>query len=598
MGTSYLPFHDSKASAAARYRMILLATLLSWTTCTYADINIPDPDDPLPEEPRPPPTCVPAVTGTITANPAGAELSPGLPVTIDISWSASVTRTCNPMPGFVFQDLSGQRIGVDRRGSRKYVFDRPGTFTFWLSLNRNGQLSTVATRSVVVTQSLAVISPGNAVTAEDIANFDRLWMHEPLVNHVLSDFDSELSQSKLTIGWDVGERLEAMVHMFELTRNPRYLAQMHRIIEIALKHRDDRRPGAPLDAFRRDRSAPMPFWGNKTAASGDYWTASLSLAVGGAMLYPIAAFTRIVAEDPQLWGVRINPSSSVTYGQKALEYANAVLDSVEATVPDWQYRFVDGTERRWPRSLPILAEMLTESRCREASQTSGNPHDDFNLCRDYANFAGLPHPHNLNHTQLMTEIELWRTLSTPFYQQSSESSPNWAAARMWIVNNVRGSQYFFEDSLRVTHGVGRLPLPPSGPARYIWDYMVDSPRPHIEDVSHAAVSMRYIGMLRDNQELLHLGNVISNGPLRKFANTFLYNAAASERFAHDVSGRPVDADENRERDRVCAGWLELSRIDSRVYEKCAEITLRIVGGQQPNVHAVNHAALLRNKRYR
>jgi hypothetical protein len=77
----------------------------------------------------------------------------------------------------------------------------------------------------------------------------------------------------------------------------------------------------------------------------------------------------------------------------------------------------------------------------------------------------------------------------------------------------------------------------------------------------------------------------------------IYNAAASKRFAHDVRGRTVTAEENH-RDRVCAGWLELSRVDSRVYEKCAAITLRVIDGQQPNVHAVNHAALLRNKQYR
>jgi hypothetical protein len=80
----------------------------------------------------------------------------------------------------------------------------------------------------------------------------------------------------------------------------------------------------------------------------------------------------------------------------------------------------------------------------------------------------------------------------------------------------------------------------------------------------------------------------------RLANTFLYVIGAGQDLVQDQDGRipdPVD-----KWDGECDGWLNLSRFDSQVYDKCLEITLRAYGDPdrplQPHLSVGNHAALL------
>jgi hypothetical protein len=226
---------------------------------------------------------------------------------------------------------------------------------------------------------------------------------------------------------------------------------------------------------------------------------------------------------------------------------------------------------------------------------------------DYGAWAGSKEPHNVNQLQATAAMELFRALKSDFYNQSSMHRADADGARVSIPPLIAGSQRFFADFLWITHRLGSSdpgpPLYAVGPPRFLWVYMVDSPRTHIEDTSHAAVTMRYLPVLRDNQVLLNInmpanGGLVSitNDELTKFANTFVYNVLPGDHFAHDVSGREVSGAENR--DRECGGWLNLSVVDPRVYEKCAAITLLVVNGDQPTLGVANHAALLKNKQYR
>jgi hypothetical protein len=248
-----------------------------------------------------------------------------------LTWSITKPPNCPSVHGGAY--INGLHVG-SYSGSIVKPLNPRGLTTFSLRAGYTGGTIGLATISVMVTPNLVYLSNGNQVTAGDVQLFDELWMYPPLMASTLVDYANALQQSQTGWIWDIGERMQAMVHMYEVTHATRYLDHLRDIIDVVLTYRDDRRTDVQnFDPFRADWPGPMPAWGQRTPATGYIWTASTNADLAGVLTYTIAAFARIVAEDPWLQGA---------YGAKALSYTNAALDTFEAYYPMWASRVVTG----------------------------------------------------------------------------------------------------------------------------------------------------------------------------------------------------------------------------------------------------------------
>jgi hypothetical protein len=241
------------------------AGMLACPNAAHALPRRPSPDG----DPDPIPTCIPSAQGSIWATPSSIDLRPGSSRVTTLHWSATVTESCPSFRGF---QIFSQSVGAS--GSMDVTLTTPGRWAFSLSMRvatgGTGGTITVASTAVDVVSPLVAISDGRNVTPQDIQNFDYMWMYPPLVAQTLDGFTSELQQSHSVVAWDIGERTEAMVHMYELTHDLRYLDHLRDIVRIVLTYRDDRY-GWHLDAFRPDLSTPMPAWGQSSPATAYYW---------------------------------------------------------------------------------------------------------------------------------------------------------------------------------------------------------------------------------------------------------------------------------------------------------------------------------------
>ena len=207
---------------------------------------------------------------------------------------------------------------------------------------------------------------------------------------------------------------------------------------------------------------------------------------------------------------------------------------------------------------------------------------------------GEPIAFNENQLFLMVLIEMSRVIDSPYYQASA-STANAREARTLYPRLVAQGQRYFSDHLATNND------DPANP-RYTWKHVEGAAEDSHDDASHGSVSMRYISLL--NRDLVRLttaaavsGESMSFDAtyLRRFANTFLYmtgNGHLAEDNAGDT-GDPLDA-----RDGNCEGWIDLSVVDARVYDRCHEIALRQVNGTQPYIGKGSHSDLLANKRVR
>ncbi|MDD1621872.1 MAG: hypothetical protein LUQ11_10370 [Methylococcaceae bacterium] len=585
---------------------VIFAATLAYASSASALRPIKDPgDDPSPE---PDPTCIPAATGHISASPATVELRPGASPNSTLSWSASVTKDCSSIISF---EINGLRVVSHGKATKS--FDKPGTYRYTLTIRTpNGSRQTLATTVVEVKTLFPVtLSEGKKVRPWDIQQFDDRWMYPPLLD--LSGWEGALKKHSLPVAWELSERMRAMVRMYEITHERRYLDHLRDITEMVLQYRDDRHPTElHLDEFLPRLRTPMPAWG--TSSPGNAWHWRTSPVIAALYSYPIAALARIVVEDPNL---------QAEYGESALRYTKAVMETFEAYYPDWFARQAGDSRQRFMTS-PETRTLLTQEKCdrayQEALDMKPEPWDApdrlktfHQQCKDGATYKPGPEPFNVSHEFMMMAIELFRAIDSNFYQRSSTDQWVADADRRLILALVTGHQRFFADALGTTHFLSasqdppvnpNLPLPTHlGPPRFVWNYMVDSFRPHIEDPSHGALSMSYIGLLRDNQSRLDAKSAPPNAipltseDLDKFANTFLYNVAPGPHFRHDVSGRIKDRPADRYDDR-CEGWLQLARANPRVYSRCEAITLCVVDDFQPKLNIGNHSELLWTKRFR
>jgi len=432
--------------------------------------------------------------------------------------------------------------------------------------------------------------------------------------------------------WDTEAHMAAMVRMYELTHQLRYLEHLHDLIEAALQYRDDHYPGAgpypcgavtpPFPSKPTDdlRGQNEPAWAGVMFDNVGYsWADEDASSLYG---YAIAAFARIVAEDQPVkalaaGAVITRPSLRAKYGGDAIRYANAVLQTAWAFIPQLQLRnagtFFEGylTELDIYRTKPSASDIQRFYKIKKSMFDAAVPPaspDAYNrLNQQKSNYdklsciAGAPLAHNEDGLYVMMLSELWRVLDSDLYVQSSQQSSLADLSRtLFPVLISRFHRYF-------VHGM-QTRTDPNGD-RFFWHYQDDQPscvKLDAEDVEHGALDMRYLGVLLASPDRLKaqaaaLGEPIPlDGPqLEHFANTFLEEVVRGEHLSAFIDGRASSPNDVGvwENDALCDGWVNLAAANPKVYRVCRDITLRMVGGGQPNLNIGNHSALLMNKRF-
>jgi hypothetical protein len=187
-----------------------------------------------------------------------------------------------------------------------------------------------STGSDVRGADVVTLSAGRTVTPADIAAFDAAWIDGQKHEEALDQAYWDLCVRNGAAVWGTGYRMAAMAHMYDLTREPRYVSQLRAFIEHALLFRDDHHPGDicnsgqdlpqhPVDEFR---GRTVPGWGAKGMSFGGLHIADE--VISSLYASPIAAFARIVAENAAL---------HAEYGNDAVKYTNAVLETVWLFMP-------------------------------------------------------------------------------------------------------------------------------------------------------------------------------------------------------------------------------------------------------------------------
>jgi hypothetical protein len=122
----------------------------------------------------------------------------------------------------------------------------PTATTVSLVLTSGGLHRTLASVRITVAgdPGLIQVSPGRMVTADDITKFNQQWMQPWATRAALGFAASTLSNKDSSGTTGNGERMAAIVRMFDLTHDAPYLDHLFDLIEIVLRYRDDR----PLDS--------------------------------------------------------------------------------------------------------------------------------------------------------------------------------------------------------------------------------------------------------------------------------------------------------------------------------------------------------------
>ena len=586
-------------ACSRRAARVAVATLLAWASWAHAFQT--DPGE-----------CQGATTARLSATPAYIDRETSPTVVATLAWSVVMPKGCPVRPGLY---LAGRPVGL----SGQLSLEVTSTTTYELKALLLHEQPTLATATVTVhgDPGLITVSGGPLIRASDIAKFNAKWM-QPF----------QLEQAKGMAGWSLlnrfdagawwtGERMAAMARMYDLTRDPRYLNHLRELIKLALDNRDDKHTGfkdqqtgeefppKPLDEFRARKG--LPAWGGKSGNSGGFHR--VDEVVSSVYAYPIAAFARIVAEDPSLHDlVAEDPSLHETYGELAVRYANAVFETVQVFLPQIRDHAPGKFPEAYLAALESYRTKPTASDCEAAYKKAveAEPANESRWkemqrnCNSLRVMAGLPLAHNENLAFAMVLIELSRALESPYYRQAPTrlNDHDVEPLRTLIPFLVSRQQRYFANRLSTEIDLQLVP-------RFFWHFSSDLPpgtdlNYYPEDTSHGALDMRYLGLLRRDFARLNampasVGEPIAldDSYLRRFANTFLQMIALGTNFRNNVSGataRPVDR-----RNSECDGWLNLAVADVRVYNACHEMSLRVVNGEQPYLNIGNHSALLMNK---
>jgi hypothetical protein len=478
---------------------------------------------------------------------------------------------------------------------------------------------------------IVTISPASRVTAQDIAQFDARWMSAADLKQRLSEYTYGLTNRQVWMAWGVFDDAAAMVRMFELTHDPKYLDHLRKVNHLVLDFRDDHHPGDDFPRFDnpvclncrppllvdRVRGKVVPAWGSGILYSDYVIDGGLNpviLVISGVYVYGLAAFARLVAEDP-------DPQRRAAYGADAMKFANATMETMWAFMPDWDTwqagNYVEGTFVL-PHRIPTASQCVeARERAKEHVRQFDREHFEEILkliddvkgeCERLRDYAGKPLAHNMSAALVMSFIELWRALDSHFYRTSPDRASNAELTRGVIPLVVTRHQRYFHNRLRLKydHIQGQ---------RYAWNYGDDVPNPHVENMSHANLDMFYIDILwrsfdRLNAQVAPMGEPIPlhDAVLRRFANTFLHIARPAEiDRGGNVRGN-VDGDATKPKEgktdwnnSVLDGWVTLAAVDPTVYRLCRDVLLRTgtregqPGSFQNYLGAGNHAALLAAK---
>jgi hypothetical protein len=274
------------------------------------------------------------------------------------------------------------------------------------------------------------ISDGTAITADDIQKFNVEWMNPDWCAYELTQAQKDFSYRQA--GWADAERMRAMTRLYELTQDVRYLNHLWQFIQLILLYRDDHYPGNPDPACKRCEPTPIDdFRGGHVAGWGGVLFGNLSGIsedLTGVLTYPIATFARIVAEDPSL---------QADYGPDAVRYANSAVETMWALMPQMKFQSVGNLFEGYLASPDSYRTKLTQQVC-QGNEECDNLHD----------YAGSPLEYNGNGAFMMTLIELWRALDSPFYRSSAPQTNQVELTRNLIPLLVSRFQRFFTDHLQ------------------------------------------------------------------------------------------------------------------------------------------------------
>ena len=205
--------------------------------------------------------------------------------------------------------------------------------------------------------------------------------HEDMLNKY---FKGKFGVDKHSTGWDTGAYLRAYIDMYEASHNIQILRNLNQLLKIVadgndiLTHRIDDRTGKV-----------MPGWGTRDGFGPKKRSRYSEMLADALHAYPLAAFARIVKEDPAL---------AKEFGKDADRYYKLVADLYEQHKPfvkDEDSPYPDGTEGLYfqypdnyyeskknysgieaPINLTvIIAEPLIE--LYRASVADGHPDDSF-----------------------------------------------------------------------------------------------------------------------------------------------------------------------------------------------------------------------------
>jgi hypothetical protein len=360
------------------------------------------------------------------------------------------------------------------------------------------------------------------LTADDEYNFVRNNLASPL--GILG-----------TDAWYIGRRAMALVHMYDLLapidtcRAGFYLERLRRLASALLDSRDDKRTTPPYQPIDGLRNQVMAAWGGRPTSSA-MWTTSAVIA--GLYTYPMAAFARRVATNPNAFGT--------TYQQDAIRFTTAVMQTYisfydEMVISEshgWGYYTVPNS------SVPI----------------SWN--ENLSLMKAYTEAA------------IAADSSLYR---------SSPATAEWSAtlnymtreAPRLVANNVK----FFIQNLSTRTWSG------DNARYYFWNHEY-APTGQVQNTPHAQFELDSLTLIYENQALLdgllyragrpeRIG--LSASILQPFATTFLrriwtYNY--SNPSLQNVLDKHVDGSGHVYVNQECAGFVPLSRIDPWVWVRC------------------------------
>src|SRR4029450_929875 len=150
------------------------------------------------------------------------------------------------------------------------------------------------------------------------------------------DYEAWMKNRQAWGAWGIGDDANAMVRLWELTRDPQYLAHLKSIAETTLRYRDDLHPGDDYPNrdnpicmkcrppfIDRERGGVQAAWGS--GLYNDYVNGGalnpVDAVTSGVYLYPIVAFARLVLEDASL---------QEQHGGAAMRLASAGREAIQS----------------------------------------------------------------------------------------------------------------------------------------------------------------------------------------------------------------------------------------------------------------------------